>query len=103
MSLFKCSECGCVENTATSDFWLKFAKKDKRPLCSKCDPDIGVWHGRFPQRPAKGMLVSVRNFLYCEPPGHDRIIGTLEGDPPYVINKKNKKGLPDDKSQKEED
>ena len=51
MSLFKCSKCGCIENTATSRFWVR--KKDEPPLCSQCDPKIGKWHGLFPRRPPK--------------------------------------------------
>lgn len=46
MPLFQCSECGCIENTALSYYWLR----DGRPaLCSVCDPYIGRWHGRFPR------------------------------------------------------
>lgn len=49
MSLFKCTECGCVENTATSGFWFK---GDGPALCSECDPVIGFWHGLFPKEDA---------------------------------------------------
>jgi hypothetical protein len=49
MSLFKCNECGCVENTATSGFWFK---GDGPALCSECDPAIGFWHGLFPKEDA---------------------------------------------------
>lgn len=41
MPLFKCSDCGCVENTACGNFWCS---RD-RPTCSECD--TGVWHGKF--------------------------------------------------------
>ena len=61
MSLFQCSECGCVENTAlcnysyiTCGFWDEL--KGKMP-CSACTPDKfnngtnnikgGKWHGKF--------------------------------------------------------
>lgn len=48
MSIFLCTTCGCVENTATSGYW---GRKDKAcPVCSVCDPAIGVWHDRFPRR-----------------------------------------------------
>ena len=53
MSLFKCEECGCVENTATSRYW--FRNHDGaigRALCSECDPNIGRWHRVFPKRDA---------------------------------------------------
>jgi len=44
MSLFRCVQCGCVENTATSRFWFR---GDGPALCSECDPQIGRWHGIF--------------------------------------------------------
>lgn len=46
MSLFACTGCGCVENTALCGYWFK---GDKPALCSECDPDIGKWHGVFPK------------------------------------------------------
>ena len=48
MPLFKCSKCGCVENTACYNYWMRVHKKE--PLCSECDPEIGKWHGHFPKR-----------------------------------------------------
>ena len=47
MSLFQCSECGCMENTALSNWaWRRF--EEKLPdLCSACDPEIKKWHGKF--------------------------------------------------------
>lgn len=50
MSVFKCSECGCKENTATSRFRV-FVSEDKPALCSECDPVIGKWHNRFKKQP----------------------------------------------------
>jgi hypothetical protein len=54
MSLFVCEECGCIENTALSRFWLRKTSLGKgtegRALCSACDPETEKWHGRFPQR-----------------------------------------------------
>ena len=44
MSVFICSKCGCIENTASSSFW---SRGDADPLCSECDPEIGKWHGLF--------------------------------------------------------
>ena len=46
MPIFRCEQCGCVENTAASNFW------EGSRLCSQCDPDIGRWHGLFTKRPA---------------------------------------------------
>ena len=47
MSLFLCTQCGCIENTACCHYW---SRRGKPPICSECDPDIGEWHGRFPKR-----------------------------------------------------
>jgi hypothetical protein len=47
MSLFVCDECGCVENTALSLFWVR---EDGPALCSHCDPKIDGWHGMFDRR-----------------------------------------------------
>jgi hypothetical protein len=48
MSLFLCTTCGCVENTACCAYWSR--KDMDKPICSECDPRIGQWHGRFPKR-----------------------------------------------------
>lgn len=51
MPLFNCTSCAAIENTALSNYWVDQHRKDKsvpfNPLCSKCDPRIGEWHGRF--------------------------------------------------------
>lgn len=47
MSIFVCDKCGCIDNTATTRYWMRcggFA------LCSECDPAIGKWHGLFDRR-----------------------------------------------------
>lgn len=52
MSLFVCSQCGVVENTALGDFWA--AQLEKRPRrCSECA--FGKWHGRFPKEQWDGI------------------------------------------------
>ena len=67
MPLFKCEQCGCVENTALCFYWPR--KVDKKPLlCSECDPVIGKWHGRFEKRPADDMRVDSRGFLSTKAP-----------------------------------
>lgn len=48
MSLFVCEDCGCIENTALSLFWVR---GDGPALCSECDPRIGKWHCCFDRRP----------------------------------------------------
>jgi hypothetical protein len=75
MSLFACRLCISVENTATSNYWLRGSTL---ALCSQCDPMIGTWHGKFPKRSAAGMLVGSDGFLYTEPPKHIDIIGTVQ-------------------------
>lgn len=47
MPLFKCSNCGALENTALGDYWIP--SMEKQPVkCSECA--TGTWHGRFPKR-----------------------------------------------------
>jgi len=55
MPLFICDACGCVENTATSDFWIQARQGLPDRRCSKCR--TGTWHGVFPQRPYAGQKV----------------------------------------------
>lgn len=50
MSLFQCEECGCRENTAVCNYWIRNDKESScggRKLCSLCDPDIKKWHNKF--------------------------------------------------------
>lgn len=48
MSIFVCSQCGVLENTALCLFWVKRKNDDTyEALCSQCDPEIGQWHGIF--------------------------------------------------------
>lgn len=49
MPLFVCDNCGCIENTALSMFWLNNLDLNPKDLCSECDPRIGKWHGKFPK------------------------------------------------------
>lgn len=62
MPLFKCDQCGCVENTALCLYWWRKAH-DKPLLCSECDPDIGKWHGQFEKRSAGDCKTNGRGFL----------------------------------------
>lgn len=70
MPLFLCSNCGCYDNTAVTNYWtrninaLRTGKEKKPPLCSECDPEIGQWHNRFPKASAKGMLIGEDGFLH---------------------------------------
>jgi hypothetical protein len=49
VSLFICSKCGCVENTALGNFWKRHCYGHP-VLCSECS--TGVWHGQFKKRKA---------------------------------------------------
>ena len=60
MPLFACRNCCHYENTATSNYWTR---GDGHALCSQCDPNIGLWHGRFARASAAGMLVDIDGFL----------------------------------------
>lgn len=42
MSLFVCTRCGAIENTALSSYWW-----NKEHICSECE--WGNWHNRFPK------------------------------------------------------
>lgn len=82
MPLFQCEACKCVENTALSpsywsrdmDIWPPEARGKK--LCSECAPTTfsdgspvmgaGKWHGRFPKRPAAGMLIDQDGYLWSQ-------------------------------------
>lgn len=46
MSIFRCSKCGYVDNTALTNHY-KVLVNGADPLCSECDPDLAKWHGRF--------------------------------------------------------
>lgn len=74
MSIFRCSKCGCVENTATSNYWTQRFPMEKGGkevdgavvLCSQCDPEIKQWHGCFPRMSAKGFILCSDGFLYSK-------------------------------------
>lgn len=48
MGLFKCSQCGTVENTALTDYWSRVCLDSLSPLCPECL--TGTWHNKFPKR-----------------------------------------------------
>jgi hypothetical protein len=67
MPIFRCSKCGCVENTATSGYWWGDREdRSETAMCSQCDPAIGKWHGRFPKQSAKGFILCSDGFLYTK-------------------------------------
>lgn len=74
MPLFRCPTCGCVENTAVGDYWMRQAD----PRCSECS--TGKWHGRFEKRLASGWLIDQSGFLWLSEeglPSHYRITGVV--------------------------
>jgi len=63
MPLFKCSNCGCVENTALGAYWFRVSAENKLPLCSECI--YGKWHGEFPkQKPKEAGFVLLKDGFY---------------------------------------
>lgn len=72
MPLFKCSHCGCVENTALGSYW----PNPHSALCSECA--TGKWHGQFPKETACGWKRGDDGFLYQDggwKPSGVRIVG----------------------------
>lgn len=64
MSIFACSKCGCMENTAVCHYWVRKVDKQEPPLCSECDPGIGKWHGIFEKKKPEGLVTGPDGFLY---------------------------------------
>lgn len=62
MSLFRCSKCGCVENTACSDYFSRVYFDGEEPLCSECL--TGKWHNKFEKQSASGCYYDKDNFVY---------------------------------------
>jgi hypothetical protein len=48
MATFRCSKCGCHEDTALCNYWSDRVR-DRPPVCSACDPRIQQWHRQFPR------------------------------------------------------
>ena len=63
MPLFRCTRCGCIENTACGAYWNN-KRKQIPELCSECD--TGTWHGEFEKKSAEGMYVDDEGFLYSQ-------------------------------------
>lgn len=56
MPIFRCSKCGCGDNTALGNYWVQQLDAHKNgqpftPLCTECDPAIGRWHWKFQKAP----------------------------------------------------
>lgn len=60
MPIFRCSRCGCVENTATSSYWSQVGDH----ICSECE--TGKWHNLFHKVSAVGYLIGSDGFLYSK-------------------------------------
>jgi hypothetical protein len=63
MSFFRCSNCGCVEDTALCNYWAARIR-DTPTLCSGCDCKIDKWHGQFPRESAENWITDERGFLF---------------------------------------
>jgi len=63
MSFFRCSNCGCVEDTALCNYWVARIR-DTPTVCSGCDCKIGKWHGQFPRESAENWITEERGFLF---------------------------------------
>ncbi len=48
MASFRCSQCGCSDDTALGHYWSA-RLRDTAPLCAACDPKIHKWHKEFPR------------------------------------------------------
>jgi hypothetical protein len=80
MPIFACRECGCIENTALSNFWVRTQLENKPALCSACDPEINEWHGEFERRSASGMLVDENGHVWGRDenvPRHCKVLGAV--------------------------
>lgn len=77
MSIFACSDCNSIENTALSNYAMRDWDK-LPPLCSACDPKISEWHGEFERVNATeaGYWVGEDGFLYDpnDPPHHTALV-----------------------------
>jgi len=78
MPLFRCTKCGCVENTALGHYWMT----PDKPECSECH--TGKWHNRFPKRSASGYKIEQGGFLWSQEeidagqlPSHYKIVGEV--------------------------
>ena len=72
MPIFKCSECGCIENTALCNYWYRKGIEKLPPLCSECEG--GKWHGKFEKQTPEecGYIEGPNGFLYT-PEEHDKL------------------------------
>lgn len=84
MPLFKCSKCGCVENTALAGAWSQWLAKEP-VLCSECK--TGKWHDEFGKDQADGVFTDRDGKQYTFVADK-----TYEGCPGMIIEKYLKKG-----------
>jgi len=76
MSLFRCSQCDTVDNTAVSDYYQ--SKRDRTPaICTFCSR--GVWHGHFARMTFKeycevnrGSYITEGGFILTDKPAPNR-------------------------------
>lgn len=67
MPLFKCSKCGCIDNTAVGNYWAK-KLHGHEPMCAECG--YGEWHDIFEKKtPEECGYVELENGFYGPPDG----------------------------------
>jgi len=79
MSLFACTKCSAVENTACTTGYWPHKMDDKPVLCSECAD--GKWHGLFPKRLLKDTHYVVAKNGTLEPPGGWPAVGSAPPQP----------------------
>jgi hypothetical protein len=104
MPLYRCTMCGCFDNTGLTDFWVRHLRQ-LPALCSDCSPGLR-WHGRWPKTSAVGMLVDGRGFLWrpqelTQIPNLD-IVGIVQEDLSFAAIDAFLDSLPDTKLPEEQ-
>lgn len=82
MPIFRCEVCGCVENTATSNYHIRntdiLAEEYRgKLLCSEHSPATyrsgnpnpkgGAWHNKFPKISSAGFYLDSSGYLWEKP------------------------------------
>lgn len=81
--LFKCANCHLIENTATSNYHLRFPGDPE--LCAECDPLIGKHHKRFTKKNCEGYYIDDSGYARSPTeiltlPRHIKIVGRYKQD-----------------------
>lgn len=57
MPLYRCTKCGCVENTAIGYYYGR-----AEPVCTECE--TGSWHDHFDKKSSEGYFVDRSGYLW---------------------------------------